>query len=136
MLAEAQMLRDRAMSHYHARSLFGSNHRHDNRRNGLGFDRQTVTDRGFGVTLGHKASSTIAESLKMKDIEGDPLFDTDALKALVRLLRMAQVTGQLVIYLFLSLMLTHTTYKINFYFSVSATWERPSAETLIELVCS
>lgn len=91
LLAEAQMLRDRAMSHYQARSLFGSSHRLNNRRNGLGFDRQTVMDRGVGVTIGRRAVSAIADSLKLKEIEGEPLLDADALKALIRLLRLAQV---------------------------------------------
>ncbi|KAI3703086.1 hypothetical protein L6452_28841 [Arctium lappa] len=94
LLAEAQMLRDRAMSHYQARSLFGSSHRIDNRRNGLGFDRQTVIDRGVGVTIGRRTSSALLESLKMKEVEGEPLLDPDALKALIRLLRLAQPLGK------------------------------------------
>ncbi|KAL0306245.1 UNVERIFIED_CONTAM: E3 ubiquitin-protein ligase UPL1 [Sesamum radiatum] len=73
LLAEAQMLRDRAMSHYHARSLFGSSQRLNSRGNRLGFDRQTVMDRGVGVTIGRRASS-IAENLKLKELEGEPLF--------------------------------------------------------------
>ncbi|KAJ0858811.1 putative HECT domain, armadillo-like helical, HECT, E3 ligase catalytic domain-containing protein [Helianthus annuus] len=94
LLAEAQMLRDRAMSHYQARSLFGNSHRLNNRRNGLGFDRQTVIDRGVGVTVGRRASSALLESLKVKEVEGDPLLDPDALKALIRLLRLAQPLGK------------------------------------------
>ncbi|KAK2967299.1 hypothetical protein RJ640_004865 [Escallonia rubra] len=86
------MLRDRAMSHYQARSLFGSTQRL-NRRNGLGFDRQTVMDRGVGVTIGRRASSAL-ESLKLKEVEGEPLLDANALKALVRLLRLAQPLGK------------------------------------------
>ncbi|KAK2997133.1 hypothetical protein RJ639_026658, partial [Escallonia herrerae] len=92
LLAEAQMLRDRAMSHYQARSLFGSTQRL-NHRNGLGFDRQTVMDRGVGVTIGRRASSAL-ESLKLKEVEGEPLLDANALKALVRLLRLAQPLGK------------------------------------------
>ncbi|MFS7928960.1 putative HECT domain, ubiquitin interacting, UBA-like superfamily, armadillo-like helical [Helianthus anomalus] len=94
LLAEAQMLRDRAMSHYQARSLFGNSHRLNNRRNGLGFDRQTVIDRGVGVTVGRRAPSALLESLKVKEVEGDPLLDPDALKALIRLLRLAQPLGK------------------------------------------
>ncbi|KAI3496711.1 hypothetical protein L1887_39084 [Cichorium endivia] len=94
LLAEAQMLRDRAMSHYQARSLFGNNHRLNNRRNGLGFDRQTVIDRGVGVTIGRRTSSALLENLKVKEVEGDPLLDPDALKALIRLLRLAQPLGK------------------------------------------
>ncbi|XP_044474315.1 E3 ubiquitin-protein ligase UPL1-like isoform X2 [Mangifera indica] len=94
LLAEAQMLRDRAMSHYQARSLFGGSHRLNGRRNGLGFDRQTVMDRGVGVTIGRRTASAIADSLKVKEIEGEPLLDANALKALIRLLRLAQPLGK------------------------------------------
>jgi E3 ubiquitin-protein ligase HUWE1 len=100
LLAEAQMLRDRAMSHYQARSLFGSSHRLNSRRNGLGFDRQTVMDRGVGVTIGQRAASAFADGMKMNEIEGEPLLDTNALKALIHLLRMAQVIGDLCILCF------------------------------------
>ncbi|WOH00170.1 hypothetical protein DCAR_0519528 [Daucus carota subsp. sativus] len=93
LLAEAQMLRDRAMSHYQAHSLFGNNHRHTHRRNGLGFDRQAVMDRGVGVTIGRRTSS-VAEGAKLKEVEGEPLLDANALKALIRLLRLAQPLGK------------------------------------------
>lgn len=91
LLAEAQMLRDRVMSHYQARSLFGSSHRLNTRRNSLGFDRQTVMDRGVGVTIGRRATSAITDRMKVKEVEGEPLLDASALKALIRLLRLAQV---------------------------------------------
>ncbi|XP_006474874.1 E3 ubiquitin-protein ligase UPL1 isoform X2 [Citrus sinensis] len=94
LLAEAQMLRDRAMSHYQARSLFGGSHRLNGRRTGLGFDRQMVMDRGVGVTIGRRAASAITDSLKVKEIEGEPLLDANALKALIRLLRLAQPLGK------------------------------------------
>lgn len=94
LLAEAQMLRDRAMSHYQARSIFGSSHRLNSRRNGLGFDRQTVIDRGVGVTIGRRGVSVISDSLKVKEVEGEPLLDENALKALIRLLRIAQPLGK------------------------------------------
>ncbi|KAG5154879.1 hypothetical protein AAZX31_05G122700 [Glycine max] len=92
LLAEAQILRDRAMSHYQARSLFGSSHRLNNRRNGLGFDRRPVMDRGVGVTIGRR--SALTDSLKVKEIEGEPLLDGNALKALIRLLRLSQPLGK------------------------------------------
>ncbi|XVE50857.1 hypothetical protein DITRI_Ditri01bG0197700 [Diplodiscus trichospermus] len=94
LLAEAQMLRDRAMSHYQARSLLGGSHRLNNRRNGLGLDRQTVMDRGVGVTIGRRPGSTLSNSLKVKEIEGEPLLDANSLKALIRLLRLAQPLGK------------------------------------------
>lgn len=91
LLAEAQMLRDRAMSHYQARSHFGSSHRLTQRRNGLGFDRQSVMDRGVGVTIGRRTGAALLDVLKVKEVEGEPLLDGNALKALIRLLRLAQV---------------------------------------------
>ena len=71
LLAEAQMLRNRAMSHSQARTLFGSSHRINNRRNGLGFDRQTLMD------------IVVGDSLRGKEIEGEPHLDANALKALM-----------------------------------------------------
>lgn len=91
LLAEAQMLRDRALSHYQARSFFGGGHRLINRRTGLGHDRQTGMDRGVGVTIGQRTASAIADTLKVREVEGEPLLDANALKALIRLLRLAQV---------------------------------------------
>ncbi|GKV44584.1 hypothetical protein SLEP1_g51748 [Rubroshorea leprosula] len=64
------------------------------RRIGLGLDRQTVMDRGVGVTLGQRAAPAIVDSLKVKEIEGEPLLDANALKALIRLLRLAQPLGK------------------------------------------
>ncbi|KAL1556169.1 E3 ubiquitin-protein ligase upl1 [Salvia divinorum] len=93
LLAEAQMLRDRAMSHYHARSLFGSSQRLNTRGNRFGFDRQTVMDRGVGVNIGRRASS-VSENLKLNELEGEPLLDANGLKALIRLLRLAQPLGK------------------------------------------
>lgn len=92
LLAEAQMLRDRAMSHYHARSLFGNSQRLNTRGNRFGFDRQTVMDRGVGVTIGRRTSS-VAENLKLNELDGEPLLDANGLKALIRLLRLAQVVN-------------------------------------------
>lgn len=94
LLAEAQMLRDRALSHYQARSFFGGGHRLINRRTGLGHDRQTGMDRGVGVTIGQRTASAIADTLKVREVEGEPLLDANALKALIRLLRLAQPLGK------------------------------------------
>ncbi|KAL9235242.1 hypothetical protein vseg_010019 [Gypsophila vaccaria] len=94
LLAEAQMLRDRAMSHYQARSLFGSSHRIRHHRNMLGFDRQSVMDRGVGVTIGRRTGSCLSDSMKVKEFEGEPLLDGNALRALMRLLRLAQPLGK------------------------------------------
>lgn len=85
------MLRDRAVSHYHARSsLFGGSHRLGSRR--LAADRQAVMDRGVGVTSGQRAFSAISNCLKVKEIEGLPLLDASGLQAVIRPVRLAQVS--------------------------------------------
>lgn len=103
------------MSHYQARSLFGGGHRLNNRRNGLGFDRQTVMDRGVGVTIGRRVSSSLAETVKLKELEGEPLLDINSLRALIRLLRLAQV--RLMLCSFLSFTFSLSLYFF-FFFSV------------------
>lgn len=89
LLAEAQMLRDRELSRYRARgSLFGGSYRLGGRR--LPTDNQTVIDRAVGVTVGRRVISTTCSS-KGKDVEGTPLLDSEALRALIRLLQLAPV---------------------------------------------
>ncbi|KAG7600674.1 UBA-like superfamily [Arabidopsis suecica] len=114
LLAEAQMLRDRAMSHYQARSsVFGSSHRLNNRRNGLGYNRLTGMDRGVGVTIGQRAVSASADGLKVKEIEGDPLVNADALKSLIRLLRLAQPLGKGLLQRLLLNLCAHSVTRAN-----------------------
>ena len=72
------------MSHYQARSLFGSSHRLTHHRNGL-------MDRSVGVTVGRRTGAALSDVLKVKEVEGEPLLDEYALKALIRLLRLAKV---------------------------------------------
>lgn len=82
------MLRDRAASHYSARSsLFGGSQRLSSRRPTV--DRQTIMDRG--ATIGPRPASAIASNLKVKEIEGMSLVDVNSLRSLIRLLRVAQV---------------------------------------------
>ncbi|XP_062194138.1 E3 ubiquitin-protein ligase UPL1-like isoform X2 [Phragmites australis] len=84
LLAEAQMLRDRELSRYRARgSLFGGSYRLGGRR--LTGDNQTVIDR----TDGRRVISVTPGSSKSKDAERTPLLDSDALRALIRLLQLA-----------------------------------------------
>ncbi|KAI0492443.1 hypothetical protein KFK09_026716 [Dendrobium nobile] len=91
LLAEAQMLRDRAASHYSARSsLFGGSQRLSSRRPTV--DRQTIMDRG--ATIGPRPASAIASNLKVKEIEGMSLVDVNSLRSLIRLLRVAQPLGK------------------------------------------
>ncbi|CAA7050793.1 unnamed protein product [Microthlaspi erraticum] len=111
LLAEAQMLRDRAMSHYQARSLFGNSHRLNNRRNGN--NRLTGMDRGAGITMGQRAVSSSADGLKLKEIEGDPLVNVDALKSLIRLLRLAQPLGKGLLHRLLLNLCAHSVTRAN-----------------------
>jgi hypothetical protein len=47
-------------------------------------------DRGVGVTIDRR--SALTDTLKAKEIEGEPLLNENALQALIRLLRLAQVS--------------------------------------------
>lgn len=87
LLAEAQMLRDRAVSHYQTRGLYGRSHRLTSRRN---FDRQAYMDRSVG-SISRRGVSSHAASLDIKEVEGHPLLDENGLRGLLRLLRVAQV---------------------------------------------
>jgi hypothetical protein len=99
LLAEAQLLRERAMSQYQARGLFGGAHRIRHRQNSLGIgggtetaalDRAVGVGAGTGITVGHRPL-TPSSSTRIKEDEGSPLVETDALKAILRLIRLAQV---------------------------------------------
>ncbi len=99
LLAEAQLLRERAINQYQARSLFGGAQRIRHRQNILGIGAGTGTaamDRGegagagAGVTVGRRPAA-LSSSTRVQEAEGNPLVDTAALKAMLRLLRLAQV---------------------------------------------
>jgi E3 ubiquitin-protein ligase HUWE1 len=97
LLAEAQLLRERAINQYQARSLFGGAQRIRHRQNILGIGAGTGTaamDRGegagAGVNVGRRPAAP-SSSTRVQEAEGNPLVDTAALKAMLRLLRLAQV---------------------------------------------
>ncbi|KAJ7561891.1 hypothetical protein O6H91_03G045900 [Diphasiastrum complanatum] len=101
LLAEAQLLRERAVSHqYQARGLFGGAHRMAARRNNLNVATggHTAIDRGVGGTsgfgVGRRPGLPFNGETKVKEAEGRPLVDTAALKAMLRLLRLAQPLGK------------------------------------------
>lgn len=98
LLAEAQMLRERAMNEYQARSLFGGGHRLGGRRHNMSTGGQNAMDRGVGsnvgLTLGRRPVASLGNSIKMKEVEGKPLVDTGSLKAMLKLLRLAQPLGK------------------------------------------
>ena len=58
-------------------------------------DGQPIIDpdtvRSIGVSLGTKTSSSLFNVIKVKELEGNPLIDTYALKSLLQCLRLAQV---------------------------------------------
>lgn len=83
-------MRDRTASHYHTHNnLFGGSHRLGARR--LAVDRQVI-DR-VGSTIGRRVASAVESNLAVKEVHGNALMDANALSALVRLLRLAQVTS-------------------------------------------
>ncbi|CAO2834572.1 unnamed protein product [Amaranthus hypochondriacus] len=84
LVAEANMLRERFAHRYHSRTLFGmyprSRRGESSRRGeGLGVDR----------AVGNIASRRTVGS-KLLEADGAPLVDTDALKGMIRLLRVVQ----------------------------------------------
>ncbi|XP_057852533.2 E3 ubiquitin-protein ligase UPL1 isoform X1 [Cryptomeria japonica] len=97
LLAEAQMLRERAMSQYQHRGFLGAGHRLGGRRHNIGTGGQAL-ERGvgnsIGLTLGRRPGTSLGNAIKMKEVEGKALVDTDALKAMLQLLRLAQPLGK------------------------------------------
>ncbi|KAJ7557451.1 hypothetical protein O6H91_05G127400 [Diphasiastrum complanatum] len=99
LLAEAQLLRERVSHQFQARSLFGGAHRLASRRNNLtvapghmGMDRGAGGTSGFGA--GRRPGLPFSGETRVKEAEGKPLVDTAALKAMLRLLRLAQPLGK------------------------------------------
>ncbi|BFI34167.1 E3 ubiquitin-protein ligase HUWE1 [Marchantia polymorpha subsp. ruderalis] len=101
LIAEAQLLRERALSQYQSRGLFGG-HRIGRGRNNMGVGTgggATAIDRGVGGATGlpiGRSRNTMPLSAvgRVKEAEGKPLVDTAALKAMLRLLRLAQPLGK------------------------------------------
>ncbi|MQL76681.1 hypothetical protein Taro_009068 [Colocasia esculenta] len=83
LVAEANMLRERFARRYHSGALFGMYPRNwrgeSSRREGAGMDREA------GGT-----ASRGARGAKFVEADGAPLVDTEALKAMIRLLRIVQ----------------------------------------------
>ncbi|KAL3688671.1 hypothetical protein R1sor_014980 [Riccia sorocarpa] len=101
LLAEANLLRERAMNQYQARGLFGG-HRIGSRRNNMGVGTgggAAAIDRGVGggtgLPIGRSRNTMPLSAVgRVKEAEGKPLVDTAALKAMLRLLRLAQPLGK------------------------------------------
>ena len=84
LVAEANMLRER-FAHRYSRTIFGM---YRNRRG-----EPPRRDEGIGSGLG-RAGGSVARRLvgaKLVEADGAPLVDTDALHAMIRLLRVVQV---------------------------------------------
>ena len=99
LLAEARLLRERAMSQLQSRNIFGLSHRLGGRRNIMDIGSRGISDAidravgsGLSSEAGRRTTSGIISSGKKENLEeGKPLVDTPALKAILRLLRLAQV---------------------------------------------
>lgn len=87
LVAEANMLRERFAHRYHNRALFGMYPR--NRRG-----ESSRRTEGIGSSLDRMGGSIVSRrsvSAKVIEAEGAPLVGTEALQAMVRLLRIVQV---------------------------------------------
>lgn len=92
LLAEAQLLRERAMNQYQSRGLFTGANRFGIRRNypGSGLDR-TVGSTG-GLSIARRSGALASVGMKTKEVEGKPLVDMAGLKSMLQLLYLAQVS--------------------------------------------
>lgn len=72
-------------------------------------------DRGVGVTIDRR--SALMDALKLKEIEGEPLLDANALKTLIRLLRLAQPPGKGLLQRLLLNLSAHNLTKATSYLS-------------------
>ncbi|GAB2297126.1 E3 ubiquitin-protein ligase upl1 [Dionaea muscipula] len=117
------------MSHYQARSLFGSSHRLTSRQHGLGLDRYSAMDRGVGVTIGCRLSSVV-DNCKVKEVDGEPLLDANGLKALIRLLRLAEPLGKGLLRVLLNLCAHGVTRSMLVHFFL--TMVNPDAQGIVD----
>lgn len=119
LLAEAQLLRERAMNQYQARGLFGGANRIGIRRSNIGIASggTTAMDRGVGniggFSMVRRPGVHAHASLKMKEVEGKPLVDIDGLKAMLQLLRMAQPLGKGLLQRLLLNLCAHSVIRSN-----------------------
>uniref|UniRef100_A0A803LK72 HECT-type E3 ubiquitin transferase n=1 Tax=Chenopodium quinoa TaxID=63459 RepID=A0A803LK72_CHEQI len=84
LVAEANMLRERFAHRYHSRTLFGMyprSRRGESSRRGEG----TGLDRAVGTVASRRSVGG-----RLLEADGAPLVDTDALKGMIRLLRVVQ----------------------------------------------
>lgn len=88
LVAEATMLRERFARRYHSDALLGMYSRN---RRGESSGRGEIIGSSSERTAAAIASRKSASG-KLIEADGAPLVDTDALKALIRLLRIVQVT--------------------------------------------
>lgn len=84
LVAEANMLRERFAHRYHSGSLFGMNSRG---RRGESSRRGDIIGSGLDRNAGDSSRQPTSKPI---ETEGSPLVDKDALKALIRLLRVVQ----------------------------------------------
>ncbi|KAG5383107.1 hypothetical protein IGI04_034577 [Brassica rapa subsp. trilocularis] len=81
LVAEANMLRERFAHRYHNRALFGMHPRHR---------RGEASRRGEGVISGNEGIASRRSAAKVIEAAGAPLVNTEALQAMIRILRIVQ----------------------------------------------
>ncbi|KAG2277081.1 hypothetical protein Bca52824_059636 [Brassica carinata] len=81
LVAEANMLRERFAHRYHNRALFGMHPRHR---------RGEASRRGEGVISGNEGIASRRSAAKVIEAAGAPLVNTEALQAMIRVLRIVQ----------------------------------------------
>lgn len=126
LVAEANMLRERFAHRYHNRTLFGMYPRN---RRGESSRRVEGISSGLDRT-GGSISSRRSLGARLIEADGAPLVDTDALHAMIRLLRVVQVSHPFGMFLFRFLIL------LSFFngFHFSAFVQRSTAEATFKFV--
>lgn len=93
LVAEANMLRERFAHRYHNRALFGMHPR---------LRRGEPSRRGEGVLSGIERNEGVASrrsAAKVIEADGAPLVNTEALQAMIRVLRIVQVDTQCIFHI-------------------------------------
>ncbi|KAH7427928.1 hypothetical protein KP509_10G067500 [Ceratopteris richardii] len=93
LLAEAQLLRERAMNQYQGSGLFGGSNRFGFRRHNALSSLDRAIGNTTGLTVTRRTGTPTDVNRKAKEVEGKPLVSSDGLKCLLQLLYLAQPLG-------------------------------------------
>eukprot|EP00250_Pteridium_aquilinum_P016180 c22986_g1_i1 orf=330-11435(+) len=94
LLAEAQLLRERAMNQYQASGLFAGGNRFGIRRHNPAGGLDRAVGNTAGLSMARRAGVLADASMKIREVEGKPLVNSDGLKGLLQLLHLAQPLGK------------------------------------------